>query len=306
MHRFHSVTMIFRKKLSSLQYDWFWPIFQEENSPHLVELIIVNGHPNKVVQDTKWLNPAPLRRLVLQSWTAFEEIISANRKPLRSLGVPVDKPQNLQTLTQFTDLRSLTLTFTMYNAADLTELGSTKLSFPSVTFLALKGPVQAEIVRLLELPSVCDLHITRSDGQSLYGLPEVSPVNVTWIVDETKKNARNEMRMMFSKYTGMRTLQMHGIYIRSALELLVEVREKMHGMENLKCITFLNCDTWHETRLAERVGVSTLMKGNVTVDTSLGIAREDLLSNLDRIAFCDSSDSEDDDSDTESVNNTDL
>lgn len=283
--RCQSLTMIFRPEIADRQCNWFWSMF-EYSAPNLVELVTVNAHPERLLQDTKWLPAAPLKKLVLQSWPASHQIIATDCKPLHSLEVPLDKPQDLRTLTQFTLLPNLTLTFKTYDISDLMELGSEKLTFSAVTSLALRGPVQAEIGRILKFPSVRDFDITRSEEEPFYLPLEVSPISVTWIVGETKTKASMEIRVIFEKYTRMRAMVMRGRYMKVALKHLEDVREGSGGMKDLRRIDFLGCRT---TISASGLGsIKWGMERNPTVDTSIKMAREELLSNLLQVDLIDS------------------
>jgi hypothetical protein len=292
MGRCRSLTVIFRNKLVKEHYLWLWSMFKN-SAPQLVELITMNGDPQKPLNEIKWLAPSPLKRLVLQSWNALSNINSAYPKQLQSLEIPLGKPQNLRMLVQFTILRSLTLTFKEYSANDLVELGSEKLSLSSITFLALIGPIQAELVRIFDFPSVRDLHITRARFESFYLLPDISPIHLTWIVAEHTPSS--ELRLMLEKYTSIETLVVNERYMNPALKSVISIREttQHRELQNLSTITFLDCNRRRTEKLGKYgASITFTTTENVTLATAIEATYEELISDLDHLGVDANSDSE--------------
>jgi hypothetical protein len=90
--------MIFREHLVDVPYKWLWSSFENSTS-QLVELITVNGHPQQELEDISWLRLAPLKSLVLQSWSVLLKTITWIRRSTHHPGL-----QNLSRIT-FLDCR---------------------------------------------------------------------------------------------------------------------------------------------------------------------------------------------------------
>lgn len=279
MKRWRSLNIVLNRG-GGLLLEKIWWLFDSTGAPMLTELLMEKCDiPRFPSNYSKAFSKSPLSTLKIEDRRLLANIARA-RPPLRTLECRLDSLKNFQHIYSFRDLQRLTLTCeSRYSRSRLNKLGTEKLFLPSLEHLSLQGRMHPTVLQLLDTPSVWDLTIRTGFYDECEGLPNISPLQVTWerehpFGDCLKTKAVIKLRNILEKYDRMQTFTMYKCYLKPFLQLLVEIRERSGGLQDLRSITLVNKIVAPITPKDHEPVVDTWL------DVTIGRNLEELLTNL--------------------------